>query len=206
MKFYNSRGPNPRMVRMFMAEKGIDNIPKVEIDLLAGENRREPYTTKVNPAGQCPALELDDGTVIAEITAICEYLDEVKKDTPSLIGDTPAERAATRMWVRRIDLNIVEPGANGFRFSEGLKMFENRVRCIPEAAEGLKATARDKLAWLDGLMGAKPFVGGNKISLADILLFPFVDFMGNVKQPLDPVNKNLTAWYERMKARPSAAA
>jgi glutathione S-transferase len=206
MKFYNSRGPNPRMVRMFMAEKGIDNIPKVEIDLLAGENRREPYTTKVNPAGQCPALELDDGTVIAEITAICEYLDEVKKDTPSLIGDTPAERAATRMWVRRIDLNIVEPGANGFRFSEGLKMFENRVRCIPEAAEGLKATARDKLAWLDGLMGAKPFVGGNKISLADILLFPFVDFMGNVKQPLDPVNKNLTAWFERMKARPSAAA
>jgi glutathione S-transferase len=206
MKFYNSRGPNPRMVRMFMAEKGIDNIPKVEIDLLAGENRREPYTTNVNPAGQCPALELDDGTVIAEITAICEYLDEIKKDTPSLVGDTPAERAATRMWVRRIDLNIVEPGANGFRFSEGLKMFENRVRCIPEAAEGLKATARDKLAWLDGLMGSKPFIGGNKISMADILLFAFADFMGNVKQPLDPANKNLTAWYERMKARPSAAA
>ena len=204
MKFYNSRGPNPRMVRMFMAEKGID-IPKVEIDLLAGENRREPYLS-VNPAGQMPALELDDGTVLAEITAICEYVDEVKRDTPSLIGDTPAERAATRMWVRRIDLNIVEPGANGFRFSEGLKMFENRVRCIPEAAEGLKATARDKLAWLDGLMGAKPFIGGAKISMADILLFAFVDFMNGVKQPLDPANRNLTAWYERMKARPSAAA
>lgn len=206
MKFYNSRGPNPRMVRMFMAEKGIDNIPKVEVDLLAGENRREPYTTKVNPAGQCPALELDDGTVIAEITAICEYLDEIKKDTPSLIGDTPAERAATRMWTRRVDLNIVEPAANGFRFSDGLKLFENRIRCIPEAAEGLKATARDKLAWLDGLMGSKPFVAGNRISLADILLFAFIDFMGNVKQPLDPANKNLAAWFERMKARPSAAA
>ena len=206
MKFYNSRGPNPRMVHMFMAEKGIDNIPKVEIDLLAGENRHEPYTAKVNPAGQTPALELDDGTVIAEITAICEYLDEIKKDTPSLIGDTPAERANTRMWTRRIDLNIVEPGANGFRFSEGLKLFENRVRCIPEAADGLKATARDKLAWLNGLMGSNPFVGGNKISMADILLFPFVDFMGSVKQPLDPANKNIAAWYERMKARPSAAA
>jgi glutathione S-transferase len=205
MKFYNSRGPNPRMVRMFMAEKGID-IPKVEVDLLAGENRREPYTTKVNPAGQCPALELDDGTVIAEITAICEYLDEIKKDTPSLIGDTPAERGNTRMWTRRIDLNIVEPGANGFRVSEGLKMFESRVRCIPEAADGLKAVARDKLAWLDGLMGAKPFVAGNKISMADVLLFPFVDFMANVKQPLDPANKNIAAWFERMKARPSAAA
>ena len=92
MKFYNSGGPNPRMVRMFMAEKGID-IPKVEVDLRGGENRREPYL-KVNPAGQCPALELDDGTVLAEITAICEYVDEKKKDTPSLIGDTPEERAS----------------------------------------------------------------------------------------------------------------
>ena len=206
MKLYNSGGPNPRMVRMFMAEKGIDNIPKVEIDLLAGENRREPYTAAVNPAGQTPALELDDGTVIAEITAICEYLDEIKKDAPSLIGNTPAERANTRMWARRIDLNIVEPGANGFRFSEGLALFQNRVRCIPEAADGLKAVARDKLAWLNGLMGSNPFIGGNKISMADILLFPFVDFMGSVKQPLDPANKNIAAWYERMKARPSAAA
>src|SRR6185503_19248197 len=189
-----------------MAEKGIDNIPKVEVDLLGGENRREPYTTKVNTAGQCPALELDDGTVIAEITAICEYLDEIKKDTPSQIGDTPAERAATRMWARRIDLNIVEPATNGFRFSEGLKLFQNRIRCIPEAAQGLKETAKDKLKWLDGLMGSKPFVASNKLSMADILLFAFVDFMKGVGQPVDPANKNIAAWFERMKARPSAAA
>jgi glutathione S-transferase len=204
MKFYNSVGPNPRMVRMFMAEKGID-VPKVEVDLRGGENRREPYT-KLNPSGQMPALELDDGTVLAEITAICEYLDEKKKDTPSLIGDTPEERAKTRMWARRIDLNIVEPAANGFRFSEGLKLFQNRIRCIPEAADGLKATARDKLAWLNGLMGSNPFVCGAKLTMADILLFAFVDFMKQVGQPLDPANANLAAWYERMKARPSAAA
>ena len=204
MKLYNSIGPNPRMVRMFMAEKGIE-IPKVEVDLLAGENRKEPYL-KVNAAGQMPALELDDGTVIAEITAICEYLDEIKKDTPSLIGDTPAERAATRMWTRRIDLNIVEPALNGFRFAEGLKLFQNRVRCIPEAADGLKATAREQLAWLDGLLGDKPFIAGSKLTMADILLFAFLDFMKDVKQPLDPGCKNLTAWFERMKARPSAAA
>ena len=154
MKLYNSGGPNPRMVRMFMAEKGFD-VPKVDVDLRGGENRREPYL-KINPAGQCPALELDDGTVLAEITAICEYVDEKKKDTPSLIGDTPEERARTRMWTRRIDLNIAEPATNGFRFAEGLKMFENRIRCIPEAADGLKATARDKLKWLDGLMGSNP--------------------------------------------------
>jgi glutathione S-transferase len=204
MKFYNSVGPNPRMVRMFMAEKGID-IPKVEIDLRGGENRKEPYL-KVNPAGQMPALELDDGSVIAEITAICEYIDELKSDKPSLIGSTPEERAKTRMWTRRIDLNIAEPGANGFRFSEGLKLFQNRIRCIPEAAEGLKAIAKEKLAWLDGLMGSKQFIAGSKITMADILLFAFLDFAKNVGQPLDPANKNLAAWFERMKARPSAAA
>jgi glutathione S-transferase len=144
--------------------------------------------------------------VLAEITAICEYVDEKKKDTPSLIGDTPEERAKTRMWARRIDLNIVEPAANGFRFSQGLKMFENRIRCIPEAADGLKATAADKLKWLDGLMGSKPFVAGDKLTMADILLFAFVDFMGQVGQPLSADCKNLTAWHGRMKARPSAAA
>jgi glutathione S-transferase len=205
MKFYNSVGPNPRMVRMFMAEKGFD-VPKVEIDLRGGENRRAPYSTEVNPSGQCPALELDDGTVLAEITAICEYVDEKKKDTPSLIGDTPEERAKTRMWTRRIDLNIVEPAANGFRFSQGLKLFENRIRVIPEAADGLKATAQDKLKWLDGLMGQKPFIAGDKLTMADILLFAFVDFMAQVGQPLSADCKNLTAWYGRMKARPSAAA
>lgn len=204
MKLHNSIGPNPRMVRMFMAEKGIE-IPKVEVDLLAGDNRKESYL-KVNAAGQMPALELDDGTVVAEITAICEYLDEVKKDTPSLIGDTPSERAATRMWTRRIDLNIVEPAANGFRFAEGLKLFQSRIRCIPEAADGLKATARERLVWLDGLLGDKPFIGGGKLSMADILLFAFLDFMKDVGQPLDPNCKNLTAWFGRMKARPSAAA
>jgi glutathione S-transferase len=204
MKLYNSVGPNPRMVRMFMAEKGLD-VPKVEVDLRGGENRREPYL-KVNPSGQMPALELDDGTVLAEITAICEYVDEIKKDTPSLIGDTPAERARTRMWTRRIDLNIVEPGANGFRFAEGLKLFQNRIRCMPQAADDLKATARDKLIWLDGLMGSNPFIAGSKLTMADILLFAFLDFAKGVGQPLDPACKNLAAWFERMKARPSAAA
>ena len=204
MKLYNSTGPNPRMVRMFMAEKGLE-VPLVEVDLLHGENRREPYM-KLNPAGQTPALELDDGTVLTEITAICEYLDELKKGTPSLIGDTPEERALTRMWSRRIDLNILEPALNGFRFSQGLKFFQDRVRCIPQAADELKATARDKLVWLDGLMGVKAFIAGDKLTMADILLFAFVDFLNKVGQPLDPGLKNLSAWFERMKARPSAAA
>jgi glutathione S-transferase len=106
MKLYNSIGPNPRMVRMFMHEKGIE-IPLEAVDLMGGENRRAPYTDK-NPAGQLPALALDDGTVIAEITAICEYLEDIQPE-PHLIGGTPQERAETRMWTRRVDLNIVEP-------------------------------------------------------------------------------------------------
>lgn len=203
MKFYNSIGPNPRVVKMFMQEKGI-KLPFVEIDLMAGENRQEPYLAK-NPSGQAPALELDDGTVLAEITAICEYLDE-KFPGGDLIGTTAEERAETRMWTRRVDLNICEPMANGFRFSEGLPLFQNRMRCLPEAAAGLKAIAQDKLAWLDKLMAGREFLAGKRLTLADILLFGFLDFGAVVGQPINPEYKNVAAWFERMKGRPSAAA
>ena len=204
MKLYNSIGPNPRVVNMFLAEKGVD-LPRVTVDLMAGENRKPPYNTDVNPAGQTPALELDNGTIISEITNICEYLEE-KHPTPALIGATPEERAVTRMWVRRIDLNICEPLANGFRFAEGLALFTPRMRCLPEAAPGLKAIAQDKLTWLDGLMAGKSFIAGDHITLADILLFCFLAFGAAVGQPLNPDNKNVNAWFERVKARPSAAA
>jgi len=203
MKLYQSIGPNPRVVKMFMAEKGID-LPRAPVDLMAGENRREPYLS-TNPAGQTPALELDDGSVITEITTICEYLEEVNPE-PSLVGKTPQERAETRMWTRRVDLNICEPMANGFRFSQGLALFQPRMRCLPEAADGLKAVAQDKITWLDGLMAGKTFVAGERLTLADILLFCFLDFGAGVGQPLNADNKNIAAWYERMKARPSAAA
>jgi glutathione S-transferase len=170
LKLYNSIGPNPRVVRIFMAEKGIE-LPREEVDLLGGENRREPYLSS-NPNGTMPALELDDGRVLSEITAICEYFEE-QKPTPSLIGTTPEERAEARMWARRIDLNIVEPMLYGFRYSQGLKLFRDRIRCLPEAADGLKAIARDKLAWLNGLMAGKTWVCGDRMTLADIMLFSF---------------------------------
>lgn len=203
MKLYNSVGPNPKMVRMFMKERGIE-LPLVEIDLRGGENRREAYLAK-NPAGQTPALELGNGTYLTEITAICEYLDEVNGQS-SLIGKTPEERAETRMWMRRIDLNILEPATNGFRFAEGLKMFEPRMRCLPDAAAGLKLIAHDKLTWLNGLMAGRTFIAGERFSLADILLFSFLEFLAKVKQPLDPAWTNLAAWYARVEARPSANA
>lgn len=203
MKFYNSIGPNPRVVKMFLAEKGVE-LPSDQIDLMTGENRKEPYLAK-NPHGTTPALELDDGDVLAEITAICEYIEELHPDPP-LIGTTPEERAKTRMWVRRIDLNIVEPMTNGFRYSTGLAMFKDRVRCMPQAADDLKTLAQEKLAWLDGLIAGHAWIAGDRFTLADILLFSFLEFGGQVGQPLNPDNTAVAAWFERVKARPSAAA
>jgi glutathione S-transferase len=203
MKLYDSIGPNPKTVRVFAAEKGIE-LPKVTVDLMKGENRQAAHMAR-NPSGTTPALELDSGTVLAEITAICEYLDEIKPGN-SLIGKTPEERAETRMWVRRIDLNILEPMANGFRYGDGLKMFETRIHCIPQAADDLKQIAQERLAWLDGQMAGKTYVCGARLSLADVLLFAFIDFFNGFGQPLNPAFKNIGAWYARMKARPSAAA
>ena len=205
MLFYNSVGPNPKVVRVFMAERGVSGIPTETVDIRAGANRQESFFSR-NPSGQCPALALDNGMVLAEITAICEYLDEVGPAGTTLIGKTAEERAETRMWTRRIDLNIVEPMAAGFRFAEGLKMFENRIHCIPQAADDLKATAQEKLTWLDGLIAGRTFICGDRITLADVLLFCFLEFGTAVKQPLNPANANIAAWYGRMKDRPSAAA
>ncbi|KRB52257.1 MAG: glutathione S-transferase family protein [Pseudomonadota bacterium] len=198
MKLYSSVGPNPAVVTMFLAEKGVE-LPTQKVDLVGGENRQPGYVAK-NPAGQLPCLELDDGTVLAEITAICEYLDE-KYPTPPLIGTTPEERAETRMWVRRLDLNICEPLTSGFRYAEGLPLFQSRMRTIPHAASDLKEIAKEKLAWLDGLMAGKTWIAGERFTLADIMLFCFIQFGATVGQALDPDNKNLAAWQDRVKAR-----
>ena len=204
MLLYDSVGPNPRVVRMFAAERGV-TLPTVKVDLRGGENRQPAYMAK-NPTGQLPALELDDGSVLAEITAICEYLDEIGGPGASLIGATAQERAETHMWVRRIDLNLLEPLANGFRFSEGLKLFESRIRCIPHAAPDLKLLAQEKIGWLNDQMAGRDFVVGNRMTLADILLFVFLEFGKMVGQGVNPEHTNIIAHAERMKARPSAAA
>lgn len=201
MKLHNGIGPNPRVVRIFLAEKGLE-VPLVQVDLMGGENRREPYLSK-NPSGQIPCLELDDGSFLAEITAICEYLEE-KKPAPALIGSTPEERAATRMWVRRLDLNIIEPMANGFRYAEGLAIFKDRIHVIPHAADDLKQIAREKLAWLDGQLRG-PWIVGERFTLADILLFAFLEFGAQVGQKLDDKLLRLADWYGRVAARESVA-
>jgi len=203
MKLYNSVGPNPKAVRMFAAEIGTE-LELHEVDLMAGENRQEDFL-RINPAGQLPALQLENGDILSEITAICEYLDE-KNGHSSLIGTTPEERAETRMWVRRIDLGILENLANGFRFAEGKPLFESRMRVIPQAADDLKGVAQEKIRWLDGQMAGKQFVCGDRFSLADVMLFAFLEFGAGVGQPLNEDNRNIMAWWERVQSRPSAQA
>ncbi|MCH2170741.1 glutathione S-transferase family protein [Myxococcota bacterium] len=201
MKLFNSMGPNPRLVRMFLAEKELE-IPFQEIDIMGGENRKSPYTDK-NPLGQLPALELDDGSVIAETVAICEYIEEVHP-SPAVIGANPAERAETRMWTRRVELNVTEPMGAGFRYSDGMAMFKDRIRVIPEAADGLKAQAQDGMARLNSMLEGKEFLTGSRFTLADIVLFSFLDFGKMIGQPVDSKNELLQAWMDRVAARPSA--
>lgn len=203
MKVYDSFGPNPRALRMFLAEKDVD-LPRITIDLMGAENRQAPYTEK-NPGGQVPALELDDGRVIGETVAIFEYLEE-KYPSPPLIGRTAEERAEARQWQRRVELKITEHLYNGFRFAEGIELFRPRMRVLPEAAEGLKAIARDNLAWLDALLQGKQWIAGDRFTMADVILYCALDFGASVGQPLDGTLTNLVGWKERVAARPSAAA
>lgn len=203
MKLYTSIGPNPRVVKMFMAEKGID-MPRVVVDLRAGENRQPAHVAR-NPGGQMPTLELDDGRYLAEITAICEYLEE-RHPNPPLIGTNAEERAMTRMWTRRIDLYIVEPMLNGFRAAEGFAFFKDRMRLMPQAAADMKTLAQEKLAWLDPLIAGRDYIAGPRLTLADILLYCTLDFAQTVGQPLNRDNANIAAWFDRVAARPSAEA
>ena len=150
-------------------------------------------------------LELDDGTTITEVTAICEYLEEMYPETP-LIGTDPTERALTRMWSRRLDLAILQPMASAYRYGEGLPFFSSRMRCIPAAAPDLKRIAQEGLAWLEGVMSDRSFVVGDRISLADIMLYVNVAFFARLGQPLDASHASLHAWLDVMRQRASARA
>lgn len=203
MKFYNSIGPNPRAVRMFLAEKGL-TVPTVDVDLMKAENRQGAYMQK-NQAGQLPCLELEDGSTVSEITVICEYIEDIHPK-PALIGSNAKEKAETRMWTRRVDLNIVEPMANGFRYSQGLPLFKDRIPTAPEAADGLKRIAQDRILWLDRLVAGRQFICGDRFTYADIHLFAFIDFGIQVGQPPNPEARTIVQMYERVKARASSKA
>ena len=155
--------------------------------------------------GQTPLLELDDGTCLAETGAICEYLEE-RYPIPAMIGASLDERAETRMWWRRVELNICLPMVHAFYYKEGFDLFKTRVYCLPEAAEGLKRKAQKALRWLDGELEDRRYLCGNRFSVADICLFTYVDQLHDGGQPIDRSLRNFAKWYDLVSARPSANA
>ncbi len=203
MLLLDALSPAPRTVRMYLAEKDLQ-IPSRQVDVFAGENRQAAFLAH-NPAGQTPALLLDDGRCIAESVAIMEYLEE-RHPAPPLIGATAEERAWTRQWQRRIELNITENIHNAFHYAEGLPRFSGRIPVAPEAAAGLKHVARDRLAWFDGMLAGHAFVCGERFSIADICLYVWLDFADSVGQPFDRTLPRITPWFERVAARASATA
>ncbi len=198
MKLYSSIGPNPRLVRLFAAAKGL-SLPLVEVDIMAGENR-QPDFLKINPTGTTPVLELDDGTRIAETTAICEYLEELHP-APHLIGATASERALTRMWWRRVDQMIVQPMTTGFRGAEGLELFQSRVACYPEVSDRYKQEARKGWLWLETQLAEDSrFICAGDMTVVDIVLLCFADFGELVGQPLPEECIKLQRWLATMRA------
>ncbi|MCK9515837.1 MAG: glutathione S-transferase family protein [Ottowia sp.] len=203
MKLFDALSPAPRCLRMYLIEKGL-MLDSVQVDVFAGENRQPDYLQH-NPAGQTPALLLEDGTCIAESMAIMEYVEELHPEPP-LIGSTPLERALTRQWQRRVELNITENMHNAYHYAEGRKRFEGRIPLAPEAAAGLKRVAQDRVAWLDGMIGGHRFIAGDRFTVADIWLYAWLDFGASVGQPFDRNLPNLGPWFARVAARSSAEA
>ena len=210
MIFYDADapGPNPVTVRLFVLERGGLDLDVRIVSLSALENRGEPYRREVNARGELPALVLDDGRVITEITAICEYLDEVAEGGTSLIGPTPEERAITRMWTRRADFEIAQPLVAWWRGSADAEMYYQGHRILgPGAQDYHRSLTEDGLARFEAELAHKPFLAGDKVTLADILLFAFYSTMAHTAPWAAADSRpNFAAWLARMGARPSAAA
>ncbi len=192
MRLYTSFGPNPSVVIAFLAEKN-QSLPTVSLDVTQAESRQPPFLEK-NAAGTVPLLELDDGTRIAESLAICEYLDEAMPGPFSLIGTDPIARARTRMWVRRIDLLFVQPSSSGWKYAEGLEFCKQFMPVIPHAAQDFKSMASQGVRWIDGQMGENEYICGDRITLADIFLYIFLEFGHVSGQPRDENLRWIARW------------
>ena len=207
MKFYDCQtAPSPRRVRIFIAEKGLD-IPVVEIDLRNGEHLTEAYK-KINPWCTVPALELDDGTVISEITACWRYLEEIQSDPP-LLGVDSKDKALVEMWNRRMEFDGFYAVAEALRNSaKGMKdralTGPVNVAQIPELAERGRARTERFLLTLNDILSDRQYVVGDRFSAADITAMVTVDFAAWVKvRPTDDLT-NLNRWYAEVAARPAS--
>jgi glutathione S-transferase len=203
MKLYNSNAaPNPRRVRVFLAEKGVA-IPRVEVDLGTLEHKTTGYSS-VNPFQTIPALELDDGTVISESIAICRYIEEVHPD-PNLFGTTPIERALVEMWQRRAEWHLLLPIAQVFRHTHPHMSKMEDPQIAEWAAANRPRVARNMMIF-DDILRDRPFLAGERFTVADITGLIALDFTRPARIVIPQEMKNLIRWHEALKARPSSSA
>jgi glutathione S-transferase len=206
MKLYDGgRAPNPRRVRIFLAEKGIQ-LPAEQIeqiDLGELQQRSDAYTA-INPMQRVPALVLDDGTVIAESIAICRYFEALQPDPP-LFGRGALESALVEMWNRRAELHLLFPVASVFQhLHPAMKVMINPQ--VAEWGEANKPRVFEFLQFLDGELNGRPYLAGNTFSVADITALIAVDFMRVSKLAVPDDLTNVRRWHQSVSARPSAAA
>ena len=202
MKLYTTTlAPNPRRVRIFMEEKGIE-IPVQEISIMEGEHKQEEYK-KISSSSKVPALELDDGTVITESMAICRYL-ELLHPEPALFGSSKVEQAKIEMESRRIELELMLPIASAFRHTHpAAAALENPQ--IEEYGIAKRENAINRLNLLDEELGEQKFIAGDDYSVADITALCAIDFGGLAQIEVPSSLVNLSRWLEDMRSRPSSA-
>jgi glutathione S-transferase len=202
MKLYDSgRAPNPRRVRVFLAEKGI-TVPSEQVDIGAGEHKSEAFTA-INPLQRLPVLELEDGTVITESIAICRYFEGLRPEPP-LFGRGAKQEALVEMWNRRMELHLMVPVSAVFRhLHPAMRDLENQV---PEWGEVNKPRVVEFLEFVDSELKDRLFVAGDHYTVADITGLVAVDFMKPAKLAIPTQFTNLQRWHAQVSARPSAKA
>ena len=203
MKLYNSAmpAPNPRRVRIFAAEKGID-LPLEEVALAKREHKSEEFRKK-NSLGQTPVLELDDGTTISESVSICRYLEELHPEKP-LFGRNAVERAQVDMWLRRVEFALMGPVGNFWRHAH--PWTAKVVKQFNDFGESNREGAEAAFRWLDRELEGRTFLVGDYFSVADITALCTVDFAGFAGLAMPEGTPHLHAWHQRVSSRPSAAA
>jgi glutathione S-transferase len=203
MKLYNSdRAPSPRRVRIFLAEKGV-SIPRVEVDLAKLEHKMAEFSG-LNPFETIPILELDDGTRIAETIAICRYI-EAQWPEPNLFGLTALEQATIEMWQRQLEWRLLFPIAQVVRHSHP-KMAEMECPQVPDWAAANRPRALHAMAIVDEALRDRPFIAGDRFTVADITGVVALDFAKSARIAIPPELVHLNRWHEALKMRRSAAA
>jgi len=200
--FDGGRAPNPRRVKVFLAEKGI-SVPVEQVDL-GKMAHKSPQYTAINPLQRVPALELDDGTVISESIAICRYFERLHPEPP-LFGADAKDMALVEMWERRLEFHLLGPISHIFRNSHPA-MKEMEVPQVPAWADANKPRVMDFLTLLDRELKARRFIAGDRYTVADITGMIAVDFMKPAKLSAPETLTNLKRWHDEVSARPSAKA